>query len=148
MKNSRHKGHRFGQIAFYPPPSWPSIKKKTLSPAPYAPPRLKHSRTTRELVCRLCAPLFPSFYIHADKRSFSLLVSRDESRNEAPSIVQLIFRNFSKKERKRNVKAKPLPRHLLKLTPNVAGKREASQKRATRAKKSEIKLETEREEGR
>lgn len=102
MKNSRHEGHRFEQVAFYPPPSWPPIKKKTLSFAPYAPPRLKHSRATRELVCRLCTPPSLRFSIHADKRSFSLLVSRDESRNEAPSIVQLIFRNFSKKKRKKH----------------------------------------------
>lgn len=95
MKNSRHEGDtdsdrslfilRFRGL---------SIKKKTFFPAPYAPLRLKHSRATRELVCRLCA--FSSLHSLVDKRSFSLLVSRNESRNEAPTIVQLIFRNFSK----------------------------------------------------
>jgi len=80
----------------------------------------------------MCASV-PPFFIHADKRSFSLLVSRDESRNEAPSIMQLIFRNFSKKEEKEH-RGECLS-HLLKLTPDVAEKREARQKRATRAKK-------------
>lgn len=100
MKNSRREEHRFGQVAFYPPSSWPSIKKKTLSPAPYAPPRLKHSRATRELVCRLCAPPSLRSLSTPTNDPFSLLVSR-ESRNEAPSIVRLIFRNFSKKKKKR-----------------------------------------------
>lgn len=116
MKNSRHKGQdRFGQVAFYPQSWWPSIKKKTLSPAPYAPPRLKHSRTTRELVCRLCAPSSLHSLSHADKRFFSLLVSRDKSRNEAPSIVQLIFHNFSKKKRKKQ-RGETSPTSPLKTT--------------------------------
>jgi len=129
VKNSRHGGDtdsdrslfilRFRGL---------SIKKKTFFPAPYAPPRLKHSRATRELVCRLCAPssLRPLF----DKRAFSLLVSRNESRNEAPSIVQLIFRNFSKKECRRDLALSPLKTH-----PQVGRKARDAGKRTRERKK-------------
>lgn len=67
---------------------------------------------------RVSVPL--SLSARADKRSFSLLVSRDESHNEATGIARANFPQFLKKE----APAGPLARrHLLKLTLNLASRK-------------------------
>lgn len=96
MKNSRHEGDtdsdrplfilRFRGL---------SIKKKTF-----------FSRALRTLEIKTFASdswtrlSFMRFRLHLTNDPFLRSFSRNESRNEAPSIVQLIFSNFSKKCRR------------------------------------------------